>query len=185
MAGAAADAEPIRGQRLRLEAAAILRPRQLRHHEIVFAAAQRPEQLLIEAAGDAHAKPRVARHGLGDGKRQVPPQPCRTRADRHGAERTAAQRGDLLRGIADLHMHGFGVTQQRLAVVGELDAARQPIEQPHAQVLLEKLDALGQAGLGDVELGCRQRDVPPLRDPQELLELSQIHDAHRVLPFPG
>ena len=69
-------------------------------------------------------------------------------------------------------MDRLGVAQQGLAVVGQLDAARQPIEQAHAQLLLEELYALGQAGLRDVELGGRCRDVAALRHPQEVLELT-------------
>jgi hypothetical protein len=35
--------------------------------------------------------------------------------------------------------------------------------------------------LGDVELGRRDGDVSPLRDPQEVFELPEVHDAHRAL----
>jgi hypothetical protein len=66
------------------------------------------------------------------------------------------------------------VTQEGVAEIGELDAARQSIEQAHAQFLFQELDALGQAGLGDAELGGSQRDVAPLGDASEILQLPQI-----------
>jgi hypothetical protein len=172
MAGAAADAELVRRQRPDFQAAAVLGLRQLGDHEVVVAAAQRAEQLLVEAAADADTDAGIARHSLRHGKRQVPAQPGRPGADRHGAERAAAQGGDLARGVADLHMDRLGMAQQCVAVVGQLDAARQPIEQAHPQLLLKELYALGQAGLRDVELGGRHRDIATLRHPQEILELT-------------
>jgi hypothetical protein len=70
------------------------------------------------------------------------------------------------------------VRQERLPVHGELGAAGRAGEQPHAEVLLQRRDPLGDRLLGDRELGRGVGKLPGVADRDEGADGLEIH-AHR------
>lgn len=74
------------------------------------------------------------------------------RGDHVDAQRTAAGAHGRDRALGDAQQLAR-VGQERLPVDGELGAARGAGEQPHAEVALQRGDALGDGLLGDRQLG--------------------------------
>jgi hypothetical protein len=68
-----------------------------------------------------------------------------------------------------------GVRQERLPVDRELDAARGPGEQPHAQVLLQCGDPPGHGLLGDRQVGGGLGELPGVRDGHEGAHRLEVH----------
>jgi len=73
------------------------------------------------------------------------------------------------------------VAQEAASEVRQLDAARQPLEKGHAELLLEEPDALRQRRLRDAELAGRGRDAPVPGDLREVLELAKVHRSRGKL----
>jgi hypothetical protein len=67
------------------------------------------------------------------------------------------------------------VRQERLPVHRELGAARRAGEQPHAEILLQRRDPLGDRLLGDRQLGGGLGKLPGLRDRDERADGLEIH----------
>jgi hypothetical protein len=68
-----------------------------------------------------------------------------------------------------------GVRQERLPVHGELGAARRTGEQPHAEVFLQRGDALGDSLLSNRQVGCGVGKLPGVRDGDEGAHGIEIH----------
>ena len=95
-------------------------------------------------------------------------------ADHVDAQRAAAgpdRGGGPLLGLEEI----AGVRQERLPVHGELGAARRPGEQPHAEVLLQRRDPLGDGLLGDRQLGGGLGKLPGVADGNERADGLEIH----------
>jgi hypothetical protein len=58
---------------------------------------------------------------------------------------------------------------------GQLVALADPVEQPSAQVLLERLDAAAERRLRDVRAFGRAAEGSGLGDRQQVLEVSDVH----------
>ena len=79
--------------------------------------------------------------------------------------------------------HAGGVREQQLPCPRRLRSATETIEEPDAQLLLERANVLGDGGLGEPERLGRLREGLELGHLHENLELSQVHGAkyRRVL----
>ena len=71
------------------------------------------------------------------------------------------------------------MTEEELTAVGERDAAAGAFEECRAEVVLERLDRLGDRRLGDRELPRRARDRPDLGDGDEVADLAEV-EGHGV-----
>ena len=67
------------------------------------------------------------------------------------------------------------VAEQQLARARGRRAAPEPIEQLHAQLVLERAHVLGHGGLGEVERLGGAREAAELGDLGEDLEPAQVH----------
>ena len=79
--------------------------------------------------------------------------------------------------VVDGAQGGAGGLEQRLAGLGELDAARRAVEQRHADLLLEPGDRGAQRLLGDVHAARGAREVQLLGDGDEVAQVPQL-DIH-------
>ena len=73
-----------------------------------------------------------------------------------------------------------GVAQQGVAVARQVDAARLAPEELHAQLVLQRANALGQRRLGHAKFGGRRRQAARLGDGEEIFELPQAHDTSNL-----
>lgn len=79
----------------------------------------------------------------------------------------------------------FGVREEGPAHRGEQDAARQPLQQLAADRPFQRLDLVGEGGLGDMEAfgGTGEGGLLDHRD--EVLHLTQTHEPHLLMDFTG
>ncbi len=68
-----------------------------------------------------------------------------------------------------------GADQQRMAGVGQRHGAPRALEQPHAQLGLQRADLLAQWRLRDVQALGRAREVQLLGDGDEIAQVAQLH----------
>ena len=97
-------------------------------------------------------------------------------ADHVDAQRAPAGAHGRDRALGDAQQLA-GVGQERLPVDGELGAARGAGEQPHAEVPLQRGDALGDGLLGDRQLGGGLLELPGVRDGDEGAHGVEVHAA--------
>src|SRR5439155_26931239 len=96
------------------------------------------------------------------------------------SEPPAPQLGEL----ADLARCGLEVAEdpprpgeQSLAGWRQRDVAFHAVEQWRAELLFELADLLAHRRLGHAEVACRMREVPLLRDRDEVTELMGLHGS--------
>jgi hypothetical protein len=65
--------------------------------------------------------------------------------------------------------------QQRVAGIGERHRTPRALEQPHAQLRLQRADLLAQRRLGDVQALGGAREVQLLGDGDEIAQVTQLH----------
>ena len=89
----------------------------------------------------------------------------------------AAERLDLAGRVPDVGQHDPRVADQRLSIGGGAHAARQPLEQRHAEELLEPPQAHAESGLRDVagRGGGPQRAL--VDGGHQVLELAYLHNG--------
>ncbi len=102
-----------------------------------------------------------------------------------------SQADDLLGGARHLPEHPdplvnhgqslLGVGEELLAIAGQADVAAVLLKELHPQLLLQLLDGVAQAGLGDMELSGGMRVV---EHPGQGLEILQLKQRHKNPPFP-
>jgi hypothetical protein len=92
-----------------------------------------------------------------------------------------------LRVTVDGFLGGFGFDQHRLAVhvvgladVGDREVARGPLDQPHAQALLQQRDAPAQFGLGHAQRASGRREAAVLDHLGEVVQVVEV--LHRPCP---
>jgi hypothetical protein len=66
-------------------------------------------------------------------------------------------------------------TKQFVTVSGQNDLATDPIEQPHAQLLLQVSDLPGEGRLGPVQAAGGERDAARVGDGHEVPEVPELH----------
>ena len=157
------------------------RQRQHDQGQVEGAARQLPYEIVRAALLDQQLD---ARMPVVEGAQHVRQQ-ARAQA-RRGAQPDppAAQLGQLLHlvpGRVRVGQDAAGQRQQRLAGVGERDVAAGPAEQVRAQLPLQRLDLLGERGLGDVDPLGGPGEVPGLGDRHEVVELLELHGP-RIRP---
>jgi hypothetical protein len=69
------------------------------------------------------------------------------------------------------------VAHHQRAHVGELDASTAPVDEPGADLALERLDAARQGRLGDEQRGRRPSEVAVLGEDGEVVETTQIYQG--------
>src|SRR5205823_14381096 len=77
------------------------------------------------------------------------------------------------------------VAEQQLARARRGGAAPEPVEQLHAQLVLERAHVLGDGGLREVERLGGAREAAELGDLGEDLEAAQVHQQRRALAGPS
>ena len=95
----------------------------------------------------------------------------RHRAEEDRAALAGLQVGDLAVDLAQFEQHRAGAPGQRLAIGRQLDAARQPLAERHAQNVFH---------LGDHARRRRLRDVQNLRGRADLAGILDRHDHAHV-----
>jgi hypothetical protein len=114
-----------------------------------------------------------ALHDVGDDREQR----RADEADAKAADLAFADppsRGDR---AVELGQDRAGVAQERRAGRGELNAPARPLQQEHAQLVLEPAQLLAQRGLGQMQPRGRAAEVQLLRDRDEVLQLAQLHGS--------
>jgi len=138
------------------------------------AGAQVVEQRSRGLLADVHAQPRVALpDGVEERLEAVPG--AGGQPDGQVAGLAAAGRLRCGERLVDGAQGGAGRLQQRLAGLGELDAARRALQQRHAELLLEPGDRGAQRLLGDVHAARGAREVQLLGDGDEVAQVAQLH----------
>src|SRR5690606_825223 len=100
--------------------------------------------------------------------------------------RNAESTGDLASGPLEAARERVEILEQRTslleqrrAFLGELEPARRAVEEPHAEPLLEALQALARNGQGKVEVARGGRDGAELRHAHE--EVQVVEPVHLIL----
>lgn len=99
---------------------------------------------------------------------------CRQLATRAG-EHEAIHAACVARAPDGAAEHGADLGEQPLPGRRQPHAARKPLEQRPAQLLLERADLLGERRLRDEHALGRTGDVALLGDDREVLELTEVH----------
>ena len=63
------------------------------------------------------------------------------------------------------------------AGLGEPQTARSAVEEPDRQLILERLDLVGQIARADTQLVGRMPDAAVTRDGREIFQLAEVHGA--------
>ena len=74
-----------------------------------------------------------------------------------------------------LLINGADIAQQLLALFRHRDAGASPVKDPKPHFFLHRLDGMGQAGLGDIELFCSLADGRALGHRQQISDFFQRH----------
>ena len=81
----------------------------------------------------------------------------------------------FLAGIDLALINGADIAQQLLALFRHRDAGASPVKDPKPHFFLHRLDGMGQAGLGDIELFCSLADGRALGHRQQISDFFQRH----------
>ena len=89
--------------------------------------------------------------------------------------RAAVQLLDLIAGAPHLAEHRARPAHERLAHRREDHAARAPLEQRHAELALEFVNAARECGLGERQMPCRRAQTAALRNRHDIAHLAEFH----------
>ena len=95
------------------------------------------------------------------------------------AAHPALEASDRLARLAREGEHARRVREQQLAGPRDARPAPEPVEQPHAELVLEGADMLGHRGLGEMQRLGGAGEGGELGDLGEDLELTQIHGGRK------
>ena len=133
---------------------------------------QRPRRLLA----DVQAQPPVAlAHGVEERLEAVPGAGGEPDGERPGLPAARGLGGGER--VVDRAQGGAGGLEQRLAGLGELDAAGGAVQQRHAELLLQARDRGAERLLGDVHPPRGAREVQLLGHRDEVAQVAQL-DIH-------
>jgi hypothetical protein len=128
-----------------------------------------------------HRRPELLSRRLGGldvDVRPLLPQPRDRRRNHADFQRVAVGRrqlGDLLVGLREPVGDGVGVGQKQRAGLGGLRPAGAALEQPHAELALERADLLGDRGLRERQLLAGARERALARDLAERQQPPRVH----------
>ena len=101
------------------------------------------------------------------------------RGDADGAARLAGQRADGGFGLGDGVQHLLGAGIEHRAVLGRHQLPRGAVEQPHAEMLFQLLDAVGGDRRRNAHVAARGRQVAEFDDAHEDGDVIEIGHADR------
>jgi len=153
-------------------------------HQVEIAGAQLREQHRILARHHPHDRPHILLLEQADRKRHDPRRHGRqgTDLDRHPAR--GARLADGIDALAQCRHARARIAQEHIAEARQRDATPAPLEQRHAQHLLQLADGLGNGRLGNGQSGGRLDHALLARDLQEALQVAVFHPLIKRHPFP-
>ena len=96
---------------------------------------------------------------------------------RDGAARLAGQRADGGLGLGDRLQHLLGAGVEHRAVLGRHQLPGRAVEQPHAEMLFQLLDAVGGDRRRDAHVAARRRQIAEFDDADEDGDVVEIGHA--------
>ena len=120
---------------------------------------------------------------LGDAGSDQPPPQAERRRHLDGAARLAGQRGDRGFRLGDGVQHLLGPGVECRSVLGRHQLPRRAVEQPHAEILFEFLDAVRRHGRRNSHVAACRREIAEFHDPHEdgdVVEICQPDCLERI-----
>ncbi|ODU74776.1 MAG: hypothetical protein ABT00_16125 [Bordetella sp. SCN 68-11] len=161
------DVEQFLVDQLRISLAPLGQPAQ---HGVQAAGREHGQGELVHAVHEFDPYPGKAPLDRRDGVRHGHVAPGGPGGDAQFSSPAAQEIADLAGGIGAGHIDDARVMQQRVAEGCEPHAGRRPLEQRHAQVILEVLDAPRQRGLADMQPVGRGADPAGIGHGQEIAQ---------------
>ena len=145
--------------------------------EVDLAGGDLGHQLVRAGLDDREVDAGMALVELDEGGRQGARDQAGRGADGETAAGHARERAGLGAGGLDVGQDALHEGEQRLAVGGEGDRALAgaPVEERHAELVLEQADLAAQAGLGQVQAGGGPGEALLLGDGEGVGQLVQLH----------
>ena len=139
-------------------------------------------QLVGGALLDGDPGARMGGADLRDRRRHEARESGREGADAQERALVVGDLGELERGEVEAHGDRVGVLEQQRAGRGELQSARPAIEQPRADLLLERRHLMGDRGLRQRELLGRARERPMVGHRAEGEHSLRVHRCKLSVP---
>ena len=114
---------------------------------------------------------------IGNARGDQPAAQPERRGDADGAARLAGQRADRSLGLGDRLQHLLGAGIEHRTVLGRHQLPGRAVEQPHAEMLFQFLDAVGGDGRRDPHVAAGRRQIAELDDAHEDGDVVEIGHA--------
>ncbi len=141
-------------------------------HRDIDALCDQIDDLVVEP--DVELDGGVAVRKLRQSRQQQIAAECNRHVDPQLALRLGPCIVQALLGVTQLVEDAPAASQEIASLRGQAHLASRAVQQPHAEVLLERRDVPAGGGTGDVELVGRPRERASIRDPDEHTHCEQL-----------